>query len=224
VAGTSHSFDLIGALDGAGEFHHLLSALESNTCRFESAVATQGALVDCDRGVLTRDDRAGLAVLRKDNARLRMERDLLKRATAVWVKDSGLRTAICGSLRGPPRDSRTQRRARSPKSHARRTDDWRVKQATPPTDAEVADTELVAAMREIHVESESTYDQLRMTPELRDRGFCVNHKRVERLTGLHDIVGVHKPAKAKTTIPAEDNVAMPDLIGRPFAPGAPDVG
>jgi transposase len=33
--------------------------------------------------------KAELAELRKENARLRMERDLLKRATAFWVKESG---------------------------------------------------------------------------------------------------------------------------------------
>ena len=42
-----------------------------------------------ERAGLTRDDRAELVELRKENGRLRMERDLLKRATAVWVKESG---------------------------------------------------------------------------------------------------------------------------------------
>ena len=40
---------------------------------------------------------------------------------------------------------------------------------------------------------------------------------------LHGIVGVHKPAKVRTTIPAEDAPPLPDLIGRSFAPGRPHV-
>ncbi len=48
--------------------------------------------VRIDRGEregLTTSERAELAELRKENAPLRMERDLLKRATAFWVKESG---------------------------------------------------------------------------------------------------------------------------------------
>lgn len=101
--------------------------------------------------------------------------------------------------------------------------DWRKKQADGPSDAEQADAELVAAMREIDAEFDGTYGQPRMTPELQARGFDVNHKRVERLMRVNGIVGVHKPTKIRTTIPAEDNPPMPDLIGRRFAPGAPDV-
>lgn len=101
--------------------------------------------------------------------------------------------------------------------------DWRKKRAAGATDTEIAETVLVGEMRTIQAEFDDTYGQPRMTPELRERGFLVNHKRVERLMRLHGIVGVHKPAKVRTTIPAEDNPPIPDLIGRRFAPGAPDV-
>ena len=42
-----------------------------------------------DKPCLTTAERAELARLRRENAKLRMERELLKRATAFWVKESG---------------------------------------------------------------------------------------------------------------------------------------
>ena len=43
-----------------------------------------------DRDGLTVDERSELADLRAENAQLRMERDLLKRSMAFWVKESTL--------------------------------------------------------------------------------------------------------------------------------------
>ena len=42
-----------------------------------------------ERAGITTSERGELADLRRENARLRMEGDLLKRATAFWVKESG---------------------------------------------------------------------------------------------------------------------------------------
>ena len=58
--------------------------------------------------------------------------------------------------------------------------DWRAQRTEGPTAAEIAETDLMAEIRDIHAEFDGTYGSPRMTPELRDRGFCVNHKRVER--------------------------------------------
>ena len=101
--------------------------------------------------------------------------------------------------------------------------DWRARQASGPTVRELADVELVEVIRAIHAESDSTYGEPRVTEELARRGRPVNHKRVRRLMRLHGIVGVHKPAKVRTTIPAEEHPPVPDLIGRWFAPSEPDL-
>lgn len=101
--------------------------------------------------------------------------------------------------------------------------DWCAREAAGPTEAEMAEAELVQVMREIHDEFDETYGSPRMTVELANRGWQVNHKRVERLMRLHGMVGVHKPAKVRTTIPAEHCPPLPDLIQRNFAPGAADV-
>ncbi len=42
-----------------------------------------------ERAGVSTSERQELVELRRENARLRMERDLLKRATAFWVKESG---------------------------------------------------------------------------------------------------------------------------------------
>lgn len=101
--------------------------------------------------------------------------------------------------------------------------DWCSRIAAGPTDAEVAEAELVQEMREIADEFDETYGSPRMAVELQNRGWVVNRKRVERLMKLHGIVGAHKPARVRTTIPAENNPPLPDLVKRNFKPGAPDV-
>ena len=101
--------------------------------------------------------------------------------------------------------------------------DWRRRQGAGPTDAVIDEARLVNEILEIHAEFDDTYGEPKMTPELAERVWVVNHKRVERLIRIHGIVGLYKAPKARTTIPAEDAPPLPDLVGRRFDPGAPDV-
>lgn len=101
--------------------------------------------------------------------------------------------------------------------------DWKVRCNQSPTAKETADQIVVAEMRHIVTEFDGTYGEPRMTAELADRGYRVNHKRVARLMRCHGIAGVYKAPKKRTTIRAEDTAPVPDLIGRRFTPGAPNV-
>lgn len=101
--------------------------------------------------------------------------------------------------------------------------DWRQRAESGPSDAEQAEAALVDVMRDIADDFDETYGSPRMTVELTNQGWVVNHKRVARLMRVHGIVGVHKPAKVRTTIPAEHNPPLPDLVGRRFDPGMADV-
>ncbi len=101
--------------------------------------------------------------------------------------------------------------------------DWRIRHGGGPSEVEQADAALVQRMREILDEFDETFGSPRMTVELANQGYVVNHKRVERLMRVHGIVGVHKPAKVRTTIPAEHNPPLPDLVARDFTVGRPDV-
>jgi transposase InsO family protein len=86
-----------------------------------------------------------------------------------------------------------------------------------------AESELLGEIWEIYTGSDENYGSPRVTRELRSRGRVVNHKRVERLMHLHELVGITERRRVRTTIPAEDAPPLPDLIERRFAPGEPDV-
>jgi transposase InsO family protein len=101
--------------------------------------------------------------------------------------------------------------------------DHKARRAAGPTKREVADAEIVELMREIHAASDGNYGVPRMARELRRGGLRINHKRVRRLMRGHGLAGRFRPRTVRTTCPGPDGYVIPDLVGRHFAPGAPDV-
>jgi len=91
-----------------------------------------------------------------------------------------------------------------------------------PTDAEWEEALLINEMRRVHDELDDTYGSPRMTDELRDRGLCANHKRVERVMAENGIYAKDgRRRKVRTTIPDVSAPPLPDLVKRDFSVGEP---
>jgi hypothetical protein len=101
--------------------------------------------------------------------------------------------------------------------------DWCARVAGGPTQGEIDEAELVSQIRAIHAESDGTYGQPRMTPALHDKGYCVNHKRVERLMREHGIVGYSPKRRVITTVRADDADNVTDLVKRDFVKSQADI-
>jgi transposase InsO family protein len=101
--------------------------------------------------------------------------------------------------------------------------DWKTREATGPTERQLAEAQLVELIREIFEGSDGNYGVPRMFKELRRAGLGVNKKRVHRLMRIHGMAGRCRRRKCRTTFPGPDGYFIPDLVGRRFDPGAPDV-
>ena len=101
--------------------------------------------------------------------------------------------------------------------------DWAEREAAGPTERQAAEAELVELMREIFDAADANYGVPRMYKALRRAGLAVNRKRVARLMRLHGMGGRFRRRSIRTTFPGPDGYEIPDLVGRRFEPGAPDV-
>jgi putative transposase len=101
--------------------------------------------------------------------------------------------------------------------------DWVERHKAGPTDRQVAEAELVVLMRAIFDASDANYGVPRMWRELRRAGLVINKKKVRRLMRIHGMTGRHHRRVIRTTFPGPDGYVIPDLVGRRFDPGAPDV-
>jgi len=101
--------------------------------------------------------------------------------------------------------------------------DWLAAGRQGPTSYERDEAYLVNAIIDIHRGSGGTYGVPRVSVALRRAGWPVNRKKVERLMRENNVVGLHQRRGVRTTIPAETVPPVPDLLGRGFDPGQPDV-
>jgi len=93
-----------------------------------------------------------------------------------------------------------------------------------PTDACFTEALLVNEMFDVHRNLDDTYGSPRMTDELRRRGYCVNHKRTERLMAHNGIYAKDgRRRRHRTTIPDITAPALPDLVRRDFTVGEPGI-
>jgi transposase InsO family protein len=100
--------------------------------------------------------------------------------------------------------------------------DFRNRVAAGPSDAEWSEALLVNEIVDIHENFDDTYGSPRMTGELVRRGYCVNHKRTERLMSENGIFATDaRRQKHRTTIPDVTAPPLPDLVNRDFRVGEP---
>ena len=100
--------------------------------------------------------------------------------------------------------------------------DWKQHRDGIPTIGQLAERRLVKEIKQIHEESDGTYGSPRVTIALGKRDWVVNHKRVERLMRIHDIVG-YTPKKHRTTTIPDGSHRIGDRVGRNFTPEELDV-
>jgi transposase InsO family protein len=87
-----------------------------------------------------------------------------------------------------------------------------------------SDRELAERIKVIH-KDDNTRGAPRATAELNDNvppEERVNHKRVARVMREHGIVGYRKKRRVRTTIPAQADQVVPDLLKRDFTADAPN--
>ncbi len=92
--------------------------------------------------------------------------------------------------------------------------DWVNRKPSPRT---IANVKLMEQIMDVYQISDSSYGRIRITKELVDRGFIVNHKRIGRLMRVAEIQGVSRRRNyTVTTIRNKRERPAPDLVQRCF--------
>lgn len=193
------------------------------SCEFDpSATAIRRWVAQADRDEGVRKD--GLTTVGRrevgDLRRVKLERDILARATAWFARESGsipkrgsaswaitrvgFRCGRCAECWVSPPVGNYAHRSRGPSPRT--------------AENEALTREIVG----IHEDSGGTYGAPRVHAELRARGHRVSENRVARLMRRAEIAGVSRRRKCKTTCRAARTRPAPDLVERDFSTSGPD--
>ena len=171
-----------------------------------------------EREGLSTDERERLRELERENAGLRMERELEK--TSCGLLGAGVERVMLYRFVDAQRAEGFPVRmvcsvvGVSPSAYYA----YRHRPRSGP--AQLAEDVLVDEIGAIWAESGGTYGSPRVCAELRRRGRVVNHKRVERLMKGHRMAGFVPRKRRVTTTPSAHRI--PDLLAGDFGATRPD--
>ena len=172
-----------------------------------------------EREGLTSGERERLGELERENARLRMERELEK--TSCGLLGEGVERVTLYRFVDAQKAEGFPVRLICSVTGVSASAYYAYRKRPQPGPAQLAEAALVDEIRVIWHQSGGTYGSPRVCAELRRRGRVVNHKRVERLMKHHDMAGF-VPRKRRVTTTADSAHRIPDLLERDFAATSPD--
>jgi hypothetical protein len=131
-----------------------------------------------ERDGVTMTEREELEHLRKENRHLRQERDLLKKIDGLLGEGSRPMSRYCWVDSRKAEGFEVKAACKVAGVSTSAYYDFKTRQAYGPTWAEWEEAILINEIIDVHCHLDDTYGSPRVTDELRERGFCVNHKRV----------------------------------------------
>ncbi|MQR02783.1 IS3 family transposase, partial [Glaciimonas sp. GS1] len=180
--------------------------------------ARDGQLSEAKGNVVT-PEQMELSRLRAENARLKMERDILKKAASVLCERIDVKYAFIKNNAQWSVKVVCQLLDVSTSGYH----DYCRRQVRPmSTTARHREEGIVAHMKAIHHEVKQEYGWPRMHRELAHRGIRVGKERVQKLMQRHGIRARHKRKWIATTNSHHSLPVAPNLLERNFTPAAPN--
>ncbi|WP_442895933.1 IS3 family transposase [Bradyrhizobium sp. AZCC 2289] len=163
------------------------------------------------------DHAAEIARLQRENERLRMERDILKKSNRDLCWDADMRFRFIEDRRADyPVSLMCDVLGVSPAGYYA----WR---ARPESRRSAANRALIDDIERVHREACGRYGSPRIHAELRAQGRGASRGRIERLMRRHGIRAIMaRPRRVRTTDSRHDFPIAPNLLERNFTAAAPN--